>query len=63
MSDGFRLGQLLQDEDDPSGLRWGRMFWNQVKKKLKSERAGEKKMRAAGMFLNERGKENKRGAG
>ena len=63
MSDGFRLGQLLQDEDDPSGLRWGRMFWNQVKKKLKSERAGEKKMRAVGMFLNEGEKENKRGAG
>ena len=33
------------------------------KKKLKSERAGEKKMSAAGMFLNEGEKENKRGGG
>ena len=39
------------------------MFWNQVKKKLKSERAGEKKMRAVGMFLNEGEKEHKRRGG
>ena len=53
MSDGSRLGQLLWDEDDPSRLRWGQMFWNQAKKK--SER-----MRATGMFLNEGEKENKK---
>ena len=38
MSDGSRLGQLLWDEDDLFGLHWGRMFWNQVKKKKKTER-------------------------
>ena len=53
MSDGSRLGQLLWDENDPSRLRWGQMFWNQAKKK--SER-----MRAARMFLNEGEKENKK---
>ena len=37
MSDGSRLGQLLWDEDDPSGLCCGRMFWNQVKKKKKNK--------------------------
>ena len=42
MSDRSKLGQLLWDEDDPSGLRWGRMFWNQVKKKPR-EKAREKK--------------------
>ena len=39
----IRLGQLLWDEDDPFGLRWGRLFWNQVKKKKQRERAREKK--------------------
>ena len=65
MSDGSRLGQLLWDEDDPSGLRWGRIFWNQVKKKKKKERENWRKkkerMRAARIFLNEGEKENKRG--
>ena len=65
MSDGSRLGQLLWEEDDPSGLCCGRMFWNQVKKKKKTKRESwrEKKKRmraAAGMFLNEGEKENKR---
>ena len=47
MSDGSRLGQLLWDEDDPSGLCCGRMFWNQVKKKKKTKRESwrEKKKR------------------
>ena len=45
MSDGFRLGQLLWDEDDPSKLRWGRMFWNQVKKKKVRESWRKKKKR------------------
>ena len=69
MSNGSKLGQLLWDEDDPSGLCWGRIFWNQVKIIIiiiiinrERERAGEKRERmiAAGMFLNEREKENKR---
>ena len=67
MSDGSRLGQLLWDEDDPSGLRWGRMFWNQVNKKTKNkERELEKKKRewellaSAGTFLNEGEKEKKK---
>ena len=38
MSDGSRLGQLLWDEDDSFGLHWGRMFWNQVKRKKQRER-------------------------
>ena len=61
MSDGSRLGQLLWDEDDPSKLRWGRMFWNQVKKKkcARELENKQKKMRAVGMFLNEGEKENK----
>ena len=60
MSDGSKLGQLLWDEDDPSGLRWGRMFWNQVKKyREKKLEKKKKKMRVAGMFLNEGEKENK----
>ena len=68
MSDGSRLGQLLWDEDDPSKLRWGQMFWNHVKKKKKSARELEKKeeeerMRVARMFLNEGEKENKRRGG
>ena len=45
MRDGSRLGQLLWDEDDPFGLHWGRMFWNQVKKKKKRARELEKKKR------------------
>ena len=48
-----------QKPSDPSGLRLGRLFWNQVKKKGKQrERAGEKKKRkrkkeveSAGTFL------------
>ena len=43
MSDGSRLGQLLWDEDDPSGLCCGRMFWNQVKKKKNKEGELERK--------------------
>ena len=43
MSDGSRLGQLLWDEDDPSGLRWGRMFWNQVRKKKQKKKKRKKK--------------------
>ena len=48
-----------------TGLRWGRMFWNQVKKKSKrvGEQKKKKRMRAAGMFLNEGEKENKREEG
>ena len=43
MSNDSKLGQLLWDEDDPSGLRWGRMFWNQVKKKKKPREKARKK--------------------
>ena len=70
MSDGSRLGQLLWDEDDLSGLHQGRMFWNQIKKKKKQRvRVGEKKREnescqySAGTFLNEGEKENKKKGG
>ena len=70
MSDGSRLGQLLWDEDDLSGLHQGRMVWNQIKKKKKQRvRVGEKKREnescqySAGTFLNEEKKKIKRREG
>ena len=32
-----------QKSSDPSGLRWGRLFWNQVKKKKKESESWRKK--------------------
>ena len=53
-----------QKSSDPSGLRWGRLFWNQVKKKRKESKSWRKRERMrvlVGTLLNEREKERKEG--